>query len=1308
VQPGDVIAERFEIERFAGSGGMGAVYRAKDRTSGQSVAVKTLITARGQDVERFTREAALLAELRHPGIVRYVAHGTTVDGSRYLAMEWLEGVDLADHLANRGALSPDEAVRIARHAADALAVAHARGVVHRDIKPSNIFLADGRVDRLRLLDFGVARLPRASTNTRAGAVIGTPGYMAPEQARGEQDVDPRADVFALGCVLFECLTGRPVFVADHPMALLAKIIIEEAPELRSLVSGIDPAVDKLVRRMLAKPRDQRPSDGAAVVMEIDGLGGTVTLSGDAPPVPALVALTSGEQRLLCVVIVGGPPAATADEATAPTMLVRQDPSTSQALRDVVDAHGGRLEPLADGSSVITFSGVGSATDQVARAARCALALRKSVPEPAIALATGRGVVADRWPVGEVIERAVRLVRLGNAARGAHPSPVRIDEVTGGLLDPRFEVGGDADGLLLQAEREGGKASRTLLGQPTPMVGREVEVGTLEATFAECAEESMARAVLVTAAAGVGKSRLRHEFLQRVTRSGRQADVWLARGDPMTAGAPFAMLAQALRGAIGIRDGEPAMVRQRKLRARVARGGAQADAQRITEFLGELIGVPFPDVDSVQLQAARGDAMLMGDQMARAWIDFVTAECAAGPVIVVLEDLHWGDLPTIKLVEMALRSLEDQPLFVLALARPEVQDQFPKLWAGRGLTRLELGELSRKAAERLVRHVLGKSTPAQVVTRIVEHAAGNAFYLEELIRSVHEGKTESLPETVIAMVQARLEGLAPEARRVMRAGSVFGQVFWAGAVRALLGGDGTVDHQRWLEHLVEHEMLTTREPAKFPGEQELAFRHALLGEAAYAMLTDADRQVGHRLAGEWLAEAGESEPMILAEHFERGGLPAQAVPWFLRAAAQALEGNDFAAAIARAERGIGCNAVGMDRAALRLVQAEAHGWRGELAEDETCAMEALEHAPVGGGLRLEAYGLAAMASGRLGRVDRLVELAERLRAELDATTIDAAAVVASARIAQRLLVAGQFNLAEALHEQIRAAAATLAEKNPFVAARIHQLGFSRAMAAGDSAGNIEHGEAAAAALERIGALRDLCSTRANLGSAYADLGRYDQAEALLRAAKATAEQLGLRGTSALASHNLGRVLARRGKLADARAVEQSAVEAYRALGNRRMEGGSRIYLAMIAELAGDLPVAEREARQAVDTLSVAPPVQCYALAMLSDVLRRADRFGEALDVATRASSLLGELGQIDAGEALVRLVHAEAYHQVGQLDAARNAIVAARDRLLERAAKINDAHARRSFLEAVPDNARTLELAAAWSGQGRPPATGESV
>jgi tetratricopeptide (TPR) repeat protein len=528
------------------------------------------------------------------------------------------------------------------------------------------------------------------------------------------------------------------------------------------------------------------------------------------------------------------------------------------------------------------------------------------------------------------------------------------------------------------------------------------------------------------------------------------------------------------------------------------------------------------------------------------------------------------------------------------------------------------------------------------------------------------------------------------------------------VRALLGGDSTVDHQRWLEHLVEHEMLTTREPAKFPGEQELAFRHALLGEAAYAMLTDADRQVGHRLAGEWLAEAGESEPMILAEHFERGGLPAQAVPWFLRAAAQALEGNDFAAAIARAERGIGCNAVGMDRAALRLVQAEAHGWRGELAEDETCAMEALEHAPVGGGLRLEAYGLAAMASGRLGRVDRLVELAERLRAELDATTIDAAAVVASARIAQRLLVAGQFNLAEALHEQIRAAAATLAEKNPFVAARIHQLGFSRAMAAGDSAGNIEHGEAAAAALERIGALRDLCSTRANLGSAYADLGRYDQAEALLRAAKATAEQLGLRGTSALASHNLGRVLARRGKLADARAVEQSAVEAYRALGNRRMEGGSRIYLAMIAELAGDLPVAEREARQAVDTLSVAPPVQCYALAMLSDVLRRADRFGEALDVATRASSLLGELGQIDAGEALVRLVHAEAYHQVGQLDAARNAIVAARDRLLERAAKINDAHARRSFLEAVPDNARTLELAAAWSGQGRPPATGESV
>src|SRR5262249_46480779 len=139
---------------LAQSGGMGAVFRARDRTTGEAVAGKLLHEA--GDAQRFLREAALLTELRHPPIVRHVAHGRTAAGDLYLAMEWLDGEDLAHRLA-RGALAPDEAIALVRRIADALAMLHARGGLHRDLKPANVFLEGGRADRAKLLDFGIAR-----------------------------------------------------------------------------------------------------------------------------------------------------------------------------------------------------------------------------------------------------------------------------------------------------------------------------------------------------------------------------------------------------------------------------------------------------------------------------------------------------------------------------------------------------------------------------------------------------------------------------------------------------------------------------------------------------------------------------------------------------------------------------------------------------------------------------------------------------------------------------------------------------------------------------------------------------------------------------------------------------------------------------------------------------------------------------------------------------------------------------------------------------------------------------------------------
>src|SRR5262249_8837794 len=199
-----LVAERFEIEALVGKGSMGEVYRARDRVTGDRVAVKLLLAEDVDSGERFAREAKLLLTLRHPRIVRYVAHGSA-EGRRWRAMEWLDGEDLATRLRQTG-LTPAESLAMTARVAEGLAVIHAHGVVHRDIKPSNLFLPDGNIDRVKILDFGVARLAAGTKLlTRAGATIGTPAYMAPEQARGENAVGATTDLFALGCVLFECL-----------------------------------------------------------------------------------------------------------------------------------------------------------------------------------------------------------------------------------------------------------------------------------------------------------------------------------------------------------------------------------------------------------------------------------------------------------------------------------------------------------------------------------------------------------------------------------------------------------------------------------------------------------------------------------------------------------------------------------------------------------------------------------------------------------------------------------------------------------------------------------------------------------------------------------------------------------------------------------------------------------------------------------------------------------------------------------------------------------------------------------------------
>lgn len=938
---GELFAGRFAVERIAGSGGMGTVYAARDLATERKVALKLLQAGAhtSGDIERFGREASVLAELEHPGIVSYVAHGAAPDGQRFLAMEWLEGEDLAQRL-RRGPLSIRDTISLLRQVSSALAIAHARGVVHRDLKPSNLFLTFGEIERVKILDFGIARRMAASqVMTRTGLVIGTPEYMAPEQARGDKDITAASDIFSLGCVIYECLTGQPPFGGEHVAAVLVRILLETPVSLLDRRPGIPDSLASIVEQMLQKEPSQRFTDGRTLLQAVvnlqaplpaeDELATTLRI-GKTESEPAFA---SDEQELLSVVIASAPGWLQVDGPTADHRTGPVEQSQRRELLATLSLLGARAEWLLDGALVATLHGLGSATDQITQAARAALLIKERWPDSVVALATGRAAILGNLPVGEAVDLAARLLRTHVEQRALlQRAGVWLDDLSASLLSRRFALTRQDGIALLQGEDLPADDVSLLLGKPTPCVGRDQELGLLDMLLTGSVEESVAQAVLVTAKSGVGKSRLCREFLRRVALRDDSIVIVRGDGDPMTGGSPYAILRVALRQFLGLslRDQEsvrnlPSQVTER------LRHHLPSDEQRTTiAFLGELCGVPFPDDGLPALRAARNDPKIMSDQIAEAVIAFLRALSAQHPVVFVLEDLHWADALTVKLIASALRDLAEQPLFFLALARPEVHERFPRMWAGLRMRDISLSGLSRKACERLIVAVLGKGIAAETVSRIIEQASGNTLFLEELIRAAASGSLEHLPSTLLAILQGRIGQLEPAARRVIRAASIYGLTFWKGGVRALLSSEkSTHDIGHALRQLQDAELIAVRTESRLPGEEEYAFRSVLIRESAYGLLTEDDRRVGHRRAAEYLDHAGEDDALALAEHFEKGQLPIKAALYFLKAGLRSFECNDLEEALRRARRGLACSESGQLQAELRTLLTMAHCWRFEL-------------------------------------------------------------------------------------------------------------------------------------------------------------------------------------------------------------------------------------------------------------------------------------------------------------------------------------------------------------------------------------------
>jgi len=718
------------------------------------------------------------------------------------------------------------------------------------------------------------------------------------------------------------------------------------------------------------------------------------------PIPA------GQERRLVTILF-------ADLAGSTSLGERLDPERLRevlatyfaAMREEIEAEGGTVEKFI-GDAVMAAFGVPVAhEDDPARAHRAALRMGRRLEEVNRSLAdrfgvrldirigvnTGEVLAATRpepgepMVTGDAVNVAARLEQLAEpgqivvaertarAARGFRYRELGLRELRG----KRDAV----PAVLLEGETVG-PVERGVPGLQAPMVGRDQELALLRTIYARAVAEGRPNLVTIYGDPGVGKSRLVREFLAWAETESPAPYITFGRCLPYGEGITYWPLAEILKRHAGVQDSDPTDAVLRKIETAcdaVLEADPSIDAVRTCRAIAYTAGLEFPTAP----MSGREPRQIRAEMHA-AWRSFFSALSRTAPVVAVIEDIHWADDALLDLLEeLADRLLG--PVLLVCPARPELLDARPG-WGGgrRNFSSVSLEPLTAEDAGRLVGHLLSvDSLPARLRARILERAEGNPFFLEEIVRHlIDEGRiardgdrwraTErigevEIPDTVQAVLTARIDLLGPEEKRTLQRAAVVGRTFWPGPVRRLLNGDGDRVHDT-LERLAERELVLARLGSAFAGEPEFAFKHILTREVAYESLPRRDRARAHADVAGWLEEVAAERSRefveLLAYHYHEAYRGASEDPGVDPAVVGSLRDRAFAALLEAAEQARLRFAIGkslklaekaeriaaepLERArALEQIGVTAIGdYRGDLAW--RCLREAadlrLEHAP----------------------------------------------------------------------------------------------------------------------------------------------------------------------------------------------------------------------------------------------------------------------------------------------------------------------------------------------------------------------------
>ena len=849
----------YVVEEVIGAGGFGTVYRAA-APDGRKVALKVLAThlAGAENARRFEREAQI--RIDHPNVVQVVEAGVDDDGDHWIAFELLEG----EPLNARFRIAPlplEQVIDLGVQMCAGLHAAHCRGVIHRDMKPGNVFLcADGTV---KLLDFGIARALAPDPHTQLtleGSVVGTPGWLAPEQARGEPNIDERADIWATGVLLYQAASGAQPFLRDTSVATILAVVLEDPEPLRSRSPGIPTALATIIHRCLQKNPEDRWPDVVSIanaLRDVDLVAAPARSTSSAP-----TSLPPDEQRVVALLLAEG---------------VRDRAALEAAVRD----YRGDLIPMLGGRAIAVFGAKTWEGDEAARAVRAAQDAREAAEW--IAVASGHATGSGGTVAGDVVRSVERALEAHVAGVAVARSTARsltgliVEETAGGVLEVKCDPG----------ERRTFVPDVRELREDLPLLGRSSEIAQLEAALAILTEERRASALFVHGPVGIGKSRLRRELERRLRDHPAHPRVLSGRGESHRRETLLHAIGTAIRSA-AFDEGERNVVHRRAaLRALCADAIGTERAIECATTLGRLLGLP----DETAEDAGRpSDPQLVRDRLRLAVADTLAGLCARQPVALVLDDAQWSDPVSLELVEELLERCAELPLLVVVLARSELAEKHPDLFAQSDVVRVTPRGLIGTHVAAVAEAIAGRPLDDALVRAIADRTGGNPLFVEQIVRELAErgqldmrGATLPIPLDVEAAVQSRLDHLPDAEKQLCKRAAVLGGSFTPSALDAL----GVTHTAASIEALSRRGLVAPRNRSEPAGPlREHQFRNPLFADVAYRMNAEPARVELHRRAARWLDARDEADPEDVARHYELAGELEPAAERYARAALDA--------------------------------------------------------------------------------------------------------------------------------------------------------------------------------------------------------------------------------------------------------------------------------------------------------------------------------------------------------------------------------------------------------------------------------------